>query len=193
MKGVHLGVLREDPRCFICLQWGGNRAWSGSFDLVQVLWRCHSHQGIGSIATLRGLTLILKFLSQYGVNFKCKATVQLFHPCTGADFHLSGPWNLLVSFISMLQSFLRLQSETDLSGDTNERLKCRDLHTKHRWKKKRVFFSYYDLDSPRYSLHIFLTPTDSVRFLVLMSLRRGVLPVFMPFPIRSVCKAWLSD
>lgn len=59
------------------------------------LYRCYEDaifcQGIGSIAILRGLTLILKFLSQYGVNFKCKATVQLFHPCTGADFHLSGP------------------------------------------------------------------------------------------------------
>lgn len=51
------------------------------------------------------------------------------------------------------------------------------------------FYFYCDLDSPRYSLHIFLTPTDSVTFLVLMSLRRNVLPAFMLFPTWSVCKA----
>lgn len=60
-------------------------------------------------------------------------------------------------------------------------------------KKIDYFYSYYDPDSPRYSLHIFLTPTDSVRFLVLTSQRRDVLPAFMPFPTWSVCKAWLSD
>lgn len=200
MKGIHLDVLREDPGCFICVQWGGN-PW-----VIRFLWPCI---GVLKMTFLPGNWIYhytqgpdydpQVFLSQYKVNFKYKTTVQLFHPCTGADFHISGPFSSLSKssgFLNFYVPYLPEASVWDWLKWRHSQMRDPSIGTSTPntdGKKIGYFYFYYDLDSPRYSLHIFLMPIDSVKFLVLMSLRRDVFPVFMPFPTWSVCKAWLSD
>lgn len=139
--------------------------------------------------TLRALTLILKSLSRYKVNFQCKIVVQLFHPCIGVDFHLSGPWNLL-HFIYMFHNFLRLLSGTDSKWRHSQRRDPSvgsftlntDVNQILGWCSAMTLISQCTPFTPFSHLQILSG------FSVLMSLRKDVLLGFMPFATWYVFK-----